>query len=61
MATYHVTVVPRPGEQPAPDTCPLSPWDITADSEEDALVIAKARIESMRMSGVSGANRPDGR
>jgi hypothetical protein len=37
MATYHVTVVPRPGEEPHPATCPLMPCDVMADSEADAL------------------------
>jgi hypothetical protein len=36
MATYHVTAVPRPGEEPDPNFCPLSPCDVTADSEENA-------------------------
>jgi hypothetical protein len=48
MATYHVTVVPRPGEHPDPSTCPLVPLDFTADSEDDAVGHAEALIAETR-------------
>jgi hypothetical protein len=48
MATYHVTVVPRPGEQPDPMTCPLAPCDFTVDNEDDALGRAEALIAETR-------------
>jgi hypothetical protein len=44
MATYYVTVVPRPGERPDPRTCPLAPCDFVADSEDDAVGQAEALI-----------------
>jgi hypothetical protein len=44
MATYHVTVVPRPGEQPNANFCPLLPCDVTADSEAAALDQAETLI-----------------
>jgi hypothetical protein len=38
MATYHATIVPRPRDEPPdPKTRPLSPRDVTADTEADAL------------------------
>ena len=48
MATYHVTVAPRPWEEPDPKTRPLSPRDVTADSEQDALAQADAFIAEAR-------------
>jgi hypothetical protein len=48
MATYNVTVVPRPGEQPDPRTCPLAPHDFTAESEDDAVGRAEALIAETR-------------
>jgi hypothetical protein len=44
MPTYYVQVLPPPGEWLDPATCPFSPRDITADSEEDALAEARARL-----------------
>ena len=44
MATYYVMVVPRPGEDPDPTTCPLAPRDVSADSEEEAVRVAEAYI-----------------
>ena len=48
MATYHVTLLPRPGEHPDPSTCPLVPHDFTADSEDDAVGRAEALIAEAR-------------
>ena len=48
MATYHVTVVPRPGEHPDPRLCPLAPHDFIADSEDDAAGRAEALIAETR-------------
>jgi hypothetical protein len=42
MATYHVAAVPIPGESVDRRTCPLGPRDVTADSVEDALALAKS-------------------
>jgi hypothetical protein len=48
MATYHVTVVPRPGEHPDRGLCPLAPHDFTADSEDDAVGHGEALIAETR-------------
>jgi hypothetical protein len=48
MATYHVIVRPRPGEHPDPETCPLTPHDFTADSEDDAVGQAESLIAEAR-------------
>jgi hypothetical protein len=45
MATYHVVLVPRPGEEPNPHLCPLSPCDVTAGGEDAALAEAEMLID----------------
>jgi hypothetical protein len=44
MATYHMTVERRPAQLPGLDHPPLSPRDIVADSEKDALGTAESSM-----------------
>lgn len=44
MATYHVMAVPKAGQNPSPDRCPLYPRDITADNDAAALEFAGSLI-----------------
>jgi hypothetical protein len=44
MATYLVTVTPRPGQDPDPSTRPMAPSDFTAADETEALAQASAII-----------------
>jgi hypothetical protein len=44
MATYHVIVVARRAEWPGTLLPPFAPWDVTADSEADAMAKAAAMM-----------------